>query len=449
MDKPQGTVQKSENFPPAGTDLPTGVEPPQGSSTAEEAIRAIVRRVAGHEEDLARRVVARCRQEIVDYRAGDNSLYLDATRVALDNVEILLSNLEHGDTVSTLQLEKTRMGAARRVHQCIPLVSYLRAMRLWGEVVWETLRGAAREDSQEEREAAVEIAGRVMRHVDAVSTAGALAYLHEAQGLSSLGQVLRRDLLEALLGGERETNAARRRAQTLGIRLAENYVVIVIRPQEVRAGGGDGQALATRSGVLQTVETTRTYLRSPHGTVLVGVRETEVVALYPVHDAADVHAVRLDADSLARALAASKLSVGMSGWQPGLAAVALSYGVAKEAAQVAAAGGITARAVTLDEVLVDHIARYTPYAGRVLDDTLHPLVRYDRLHGTSLVQTISAYIDSGFNLTRSSEVLHVHPNTVMYRLRRVSELSGRDPHDPDDLLILFLALKLAQLNPPP
>jgi DNA-binding PucR family transcriptional regulator len=78
-----------------------------------------------------------------------------------------------------------------------------------------------------------------------------------------------------------------------------------------------------------------------------------------------------------------------------------------------------------------------------------PLVRYDLLHGTSLVQTVSAYIESGFNLTRSSEVLHVHPNTVMYRLRRVAELCGRDPHDPDDLLILFLALKLADINPAP
>jgi sugar diacid utilization regulator len=444
----QVTVQKSENLPPAGTDLPTGVVPHHGSSIAE-AVRAIVRRVAGREDELATRVVDRCREEIVDYRAGDKTLHVDATRAALDNVEVLLSNLEHGEAISTQQLEKTRMGAARRVHQCIPLVSYLRAMRLWGEVTWETLRAAARDDSPEELEAALEIAGRVMRHVDAASTAGALAYLHEAQGLSSLGQVLRRDLLEALLGGERETNAARRRAQTLGIRLAENHVVLVIRQQEVPSGGGGVPALATRSGVLQAVETARTYLRSPHGTVLVGVRETEVIALYPVEDATEIHTVRVDADSLARALGPSRLSVGMSGWQPGLAAVALSYAEAKEAAQIAAAGGITGRAVTLDEVLVDHIARYTPYAGRVLDDTLHPLIRYDSLHGTSLVQTISAYIDSGFNLTRSSEVLHVHPNTVMYRLRRVGELSGRDPHDPDDLLILFLALKLAQLNPPP
>jgi DNA-binding PucR family transcriptional regulator len=29
----------------------------------------------------------------------------------------------------------------------------------------------------------------------------------------------------------------------------------------------------------------------------------------------------------------------------------------------------------------------------------------------------------------------IHPNTVVYRLRRIRELTGRDPHDPDDLLL--------------
>jgi len=41
----------------------------------------------------------------------------------------------------------------------------------------------------------------------------------------------------------------------------------------------------------------------------------------------------------------------------------------------------------------------------------------------------------------------VHPNTVVYRLRRIKELSGRDPHDPDDLLLLYLGLKLIEPTP--
>jgi DNA-binding PucR family transcriptional regulator len=51
------------------------------------------------------------------------------------------------------------------------------------------------------------------------------------------------------------------------------------------------------------------------------------------------------------------------------------------------------------------------------------------------------------NVTKSAEVLFVNPNTIVYRLRRIKELTGRDPHDPDDLLVLSLAMKLADLHP--
>jgi DNA-binding PucR family transcriptional regulator len=90
--------------------------------------------------------------------------------------------------------------------------------------------------------------------------------------------------------------------------------------------------------------------------------------------------------------------------------------------------------------------RSTPHADRILDSTLRPLVEYDEAKQAELVPTLRAYLASGFNLTRSAEVLHVHPNTVVYRLRRIRELSGRDPQRPDDLLLLFLGLKLVELQ---
>jgi DNA-binding PucR family transcriptional regulator len=182
---------------------------------------------------------------------------------------------------------------------------------------------------------------------------------------------------------------------------------------------------------------------------LVGARDAELVALYPVSEPSQIHAAKKDAAALAGTVASRGLSVGLSGWHPGLAGIALAYAEAKEAAQIAAGAGVTDRAVALDEVLIDHIAGCTPHVSRILDETLDPLVQYDLVHQTALVPTVRAYVDAGFNLTRSAEVLHVHPNTVMYRLRRVKELSGRDPHDPDDLLILFLALKLAEVTPVP
>jgi DNA-binding PucR family transcriptional regulator len=37
---------------------------------------------------------------------------------------------------------------------------------------------------------------------------------------------------------------------------------------------------------------------------------------------------------------------------------------------------------------------------------------------------------------------------VVYRLHRIYDLSGRDPHDIDDLMVLVLALKLRELQAP-
>jgi DNA-binding PucR family transcriptional regulator len=49
-------------------------------------------------------------------------------------------------------------------------------------------------------------------------------------------------------------------------------------------------------------------------------------------------------------------------------------------------------------------------------------------------------------MTKSAAALFVDPNTIVYRLRRIREVCGRDPHDPNDLLLLTLALKLADLQ---
>ena len=108
--------------------------------------------------------------------------------------------------------------------------------------------------------------------------------------------------------------------------------------------------------------------------------------------------------------------------------------------------GTLGRAVAFDQVLIDHMVRSSPHGDRLLAGTLRPLLDYDTERQAELVPTLRAYVTAGFNLTRAAELLCVHPNTVVYRLRRIRELSGRDPHEPEDLLLLFLGLKLTELR---
>jgi sugar diacid utilization regulator len=186
-------------------------------------------------------------------------------------------------------------------------------------------------------------------------------------------------------------------------------------------------------------------VRPSAGTPLTGMRNGDLVVLYPAASAADLELVRQDCERLAAALGA-EVSIGMSGWHEGRASLGNAYAEAKDAVTIAARLGITQRAVGLDEVLVDHLLASSAPARRILKDVLRPLRAYDASRQASLVQTLRAYLIARFNVTKAAEALFVNPNTVVYRLRRIKELSGRDTHDLDDLLVLYLGLRLEELR---
>lgn len=64
-----------------------------------------------------------------------------------------------------------------------------------------------------------------------------------------------------------------------------------------------------------------------------------------------------------------------------------------------------------------------------------------------LLETLSAYLERAGSLEGAARELFVHPNTVRYRLRRVTELTGRVPAAARDGWALRLALSLARLDP--
>src|SRR5258708_6024290 len=86
------------------------------------AMRALVERLAGQKEGLARRMVECWRQEIVDYRAAADERILDEeSSFAVENVDVLVTSLESGRPVGEDHFERSREIAARRVHQGVPL----------------------------------------------------------------------------------------------------------------------------------------------------------------------------------------------------------------------------------------------------------------------------------------------------------------------------------------
>ncbi|UMG91736.1 helix-turn-helix domain-containing protein [Nocardioides sp. TF02-7] len=82
---------------------------------------------------------------------------------------------------------------------------------------------------------------------------------------------------------------------------------------------------------------------------------------------------------------------------------------------------------------------------RFLEETIGPLLAYDARRSTDLVATLEAYYANDGNLRRTAGVLHVHLNTLLKRLDRVTTVLGRDWRGGDDLQ-LRLAVRLETLR---
>jgi DNA-binding PucR family transcriptional regulator len=65
--------------------------------------------------------------------------------------------------------------------------------------------------------------------------------------------------------------------------------------------------------------------------------------------------------------------------------------------------------------------------------------------GTALLDTLTAYLEQGSSLEATARMLFVHPNTVRYRLRRVTELTGYTPSDGRDGFTIWAAIILGRL----
>ena len=67
-------------------------------------------------------------------------------------------------------------------------------------------------------------------------------------------------------------------------------------------------------------------------------------------------------------------------------------------------------------------------------------------HSTELLTTLWAYLDNGRSLEATARELFVHPNTVRYRLKRISEVIGWDATGAREALILQTALILGSIG---
>ncbi len=123
---------------------------------------------------------------------------------------------------------------------------------------------------------------------------------------------------------------------------------------------------------------------------------------------------------------------------------------ASRAARAAIAGYLAApawldapRPVGAEELLPERALSADETARRQLVvDIYTPLAQA----GPVLLETLAAFFENGGSVEATSRMLFVHANTVRYRLRRITELSGYSPSNPRHAYTLRIALTLGRLH---
>lgn len=91
-------------------------------------------------------------------------------------------------------------------------------------------------------------------------------------------------------------------------------------------------------------------------------------------------------------------------------------------------------------LIPDTVAEATALAHRYLE----PLFEHDRSHGTELVRTLSTFLETDRSWKKTSDQLHIHRQTLVYRMRTIEELTRVKPASTAGTAALWLALESAR-----
>ncbi|MFC0542657.1 helix-turn-helix domain-containing protein [Kutzneria chonburiensis] len=232
---------------------------------------------------------------------------------------------------------------------------------------------------------------------------------------------------DLLTAPDRDPGGLVARGKRLGVDLTAPHVVAVAHAaQESR------HRLATAAAA-----------RVPR-TSLIGTHADRLVLLVPSTDAAEL------ASSLARQLGDAlgrPVTVGAAGPAADPSALAAAHAEAERCLRALLELGHTGRGASLAGLgFVGVLLGDRPDLDGYVRRTLGPVLDYDSQRGSDLVATLHAYFDSGGNLNRAKDILHVHVNTVTQRLDRVTALLGPHWRDPEHALEIQLALRLDRIT---
>ena len=386
---------------------------------------ALAQRVLTRVAPLADRLVDTIQESNPGYRTTRIVPSDDLWRSCHDNLTRILQLVGGTEAYHGQEYDAARATGQRRADQGLPLDDVLRSFRMGGRLVWEALVAEAR-DQDFDDDGLLDVGTRVWEVVDRTSSQVAAAY-HDAERLAVRADEQRRtSIWEGLLSGVAEDPGfAFEAGRMLEVPVDGRYVVVVAEPASRDTG-------AVRR------------LRDR----LAGVR---VVSTWQVRGAALVGLVLLAAENPDRELDALRTVLEVrAGASPPVDGLARVPGGFRQAALALRTLGPSDTVASLDDRLPEALLLQSPeLAQQLVRAWLGSLLALPEPERAPLLATLHAWVETSGSAIRTAEAVHCHRNTVLNRLRRLTEATGHDLTAGTMPVELVLALRAHRLLGPP
>ncbi|WP_106195651.1 PucR family transcriptional regulator [Umezawaea tangerina] len=357
---------------------------------------------------IARDLVARFVEEIPLYQAlPREELDGDITRITATNLRIVERMLRTGLPPTEADLGDLATSAARRATEGVPLGAVLTAYSLGIRAMWHALLDDAAPEDLADVLAATDL---VFRFQQTAVSVVATAYAEERQTIFGHERDARHALVSALLAGE-----------PVGSRVGDRHLVLALAIGGVPEDGADAGIAARRAlrRVQDELDPTALHLLDTTGGV----------ALLPPDQLDRLPAL------VARLGAAAGVDITAAHDAADTADLPEAHRRARDVLDTVLRLGRPPGLYRLQDVLLEYqLGQVTP-ATAALAALLDPLAG-----NPDLLPTLEVHLAEDLNRRRTAARLHIHPNTVDYRLRRVVALTGLDPARPQDLQHIGAAL---------
>ncbi|WP_063695857.1 PucR family transcriptional regulator [Amycolatopsis orientalis] len=355
-------------------------------------------------EDIADELTERIRGEIPSYAQLPRA---EHRRTVRDTAETLLASLAVGAEPTAAQLRAVQQASRRRAYYGLPVYDVVAAFHVVARELWDRLRevaGAA-------EEVLIELVGPIWLWIQSMCSVVVDAYVAEAGARHGYEVGLRQRLLELLRGGGATGPQASDVARELGFDPAASFQAFCAPAEE----WSQGQLDPLQRGARQLP-----------GVVHCGLHGALMIVL-----AQGIEAERVLARLERLAGPDARLGVGLV--RDGLVGAEMSIADADQALAFGTGGVVRFEDVWLPASLTGSQDRLVPLFARARE------VARDN---PSLAEAVLAFCRHGFTLAGAAAELHVHANTVGYRLARWQELSGLDPRSFPGLVRSVLSLDL-------